>query len=67
MNLTDEQEEKLGNQLALGLRLMKDKKHPSMWCTAWGVKTGKGLWRLFQGIYDDAQIYDFSMLGVEKD
>ncbi len=57
-NLTEEQEEQLGNKLARILKMKKYKPSKNEVARGWdltsGWKTGKGLFRTIQGMMDEA-------------
>ena len=51
--LTEDQETKNGEVLAIGLMLKKDPEHKGWWLTKWGSKSSLGLWRMLSHIVDE--------------
>lgn len=54
--MTDEQMSQYGNALAVALDLKRCQEHSDRWKTAWGTKTGKGLYLTLQRMIENPHL-----------
>ena len=54
--LTDEQMNDFGNSLAVAMYLKRDREYKDRWQTAWGTKTGLGLYLTLRNLIENSHL-----------